>query len=186
MMLPKVGSLYLASVSFCFWTLISYPEKKNKIQPRWVSCRGHLMAMNGYIYHTQGFFHRKYIAPALKTIVLGILFSHLLYPKSWFGILPLEMRNREETYFWVSPRAVSLCICSWPVGGRADPYLAMSFFFDGLSFWYVEDLSLKIVAFCQVPVKFCLLHILQVLHRMSKKTYWCHQYTVFWKRPCKI
>lgn len=85
-----------------------------------------------------------------------------------------------------SLRAVSLCICSWPVGGRADPYLAMSFFFDGLSFWYVEDLSLKIVAFCQVPVKFCLLHILQVPHQTSKKTYWCHQYTVFWKRPCKI
>lgn len=74
-----------------------------------------LVAMNGYIYQTQGFFHRKYIAPAVKTIAVGILFSHLLYPKSWFGIVPLAMRNREEMYFWVSPRAVSFGICSWPV-----------------------------------------------------------------------
>lgn len=32
------------------------------------------MAMNGYIYHMQGFFHRKYIAPAVKTIALGVSF----------------------------------------------------------------------------------------------------------------
>lgn len=64
--------------------------------------------------------------------------------------------------FWISLTAVILSICSWPVGGRADPYLVMKLFYDRLTFWNVEDLCLKIVAFCQVPVKFCLLHLLQV------------------------